>query len=334
MTLPNIYNTMQNAHFSSIDAIWTLLADDKNQLEAHIKQQTRSPIDLSNQVCAYITESGGKRIRPLVLLLLARALDYQGDKQFQLATAVEFIHTATLLHDDVVDGSERRRNRETANRRFGNAAAVLTGDFLYTRAFQLIAHELGAAKIISDATNELAMGEVMQLMNVNNTLLDEADYFEIIRLKTAVLFSAACEFAAVLGKASHLQTAFAAYGEHLGKAFQIADDLLDYTGHSAAIGKNLGDDLAERKLTLPLIHALKHADAADKANLLAIIEAGDRTRIAEVIAIIKKTDSVAYAAQIAFKQADAAKASLSGLPDSIYKTALLALPDLAVNRQN
>lgn len=317
----------------TINDIWVMLGDDKQQLDACITASAQSPIDLNNQVCDYIIGGGGKRIRPLVLLLLARAMNYTGDKHYQLATAIEFIHTATLLHDDVVDESDKRRNRPTANRQFGNAASVLVGDFLYTRAFQLISHELQAAELIADATNELAMGEVMQLMNINNIDLSEADYFQVIYLKTAVLFAAACQFSAILAEREELAQACANYGKHLGNAFQIADDVLDYTGNVATTGKNIGDDLAERKMTLPLIHALKHADTTAATQLRDIISHGQRERIDEVINILNDTASVTYAQTVAYQEADLAKTAIEQLPDSPYKSVLLALPDMAVKRQ-
>lgn len=319
---------------SNINNIWAILADDKEQLDSCITESARSPVDLSNQVSQYIINSGGKRIRPLVLLLLARALDYRGDLHYQLATAVEFIHTATLLHDDVVDESDIRRNRPTANHQFGNAAAVLVGDFLYSRAFQLISQELNAAQIMSDATNELAMGEVMQLMNINNLDLSEKDYYQVIYLKTAVLFSAACRFAASLADRSDIAEQVADYGKYLGQAFQIADDVLDYVGNTDKTGKNIGDDLAESKMTLPLIHAINHANNTDKARLCQIIENGEREAIDEVIELLNRTDSIQYALKVAYEHADKAKAALAELPDSDYKTALLSLPDMAVKRKN
>lgn len=317
---------------NNIHDIWAWLAEDKQRLDDCIATSAQSPIDLNNQVCDYIISSGGKRIRPLVLLLLARALNYTGDKHYQLATAIEFIHTATLLHDDVVDESEQRRNRPTANRQFGNSAAVLVGDFLYTRAFQLISQKLQAAQLIADATNELAMGEVMQLMNVSNIDLSEADYYQVIYLKTAVLFSAACQFSALLADYPTLAQPCADYGKHLGNAFQIADDVLDYTGDTEKTGKNIGDDLAESKMTLPLIHALKHADSDDAKILRDIIGNGSRERLDEVLRILRSTDSVAYAQSVAYTQADLAKAALANLPDSDYKATLLSLPDMAVKR--
>lgn len=315
-----------------IDDIWTLLGKDKQALNQCLFDSAHSPVDLSNQVSHYLINSGGKRIRPLVLLLLARALDYDGNLHYQLATAVEFIHTATLLHDDVVDESSIRRNRPTANSRFGNAAAVLVGDFLYTRAFQLISQELDAARIMADATNELAMGEVMQLMNINNLDLTEKDYYQVIYLKTAVLFSAACRFSACLAKRQDISQACGNYGKYLGQAFQIADDVLDYVGEIDATGKNLGDDLAESKMTLPLIYAMANTNASDKKRLVEIIKNGERQALDEVIAILDKTKAIDYTLQVAYQHADKAKASLAALPDSRYKHALLALPDMAVKR--
>lgn len=319
---------------NSVKEIWALLAEDKAQLDTCIIQSAKSPIDLSNQVSEYTIGSGGKRIRPLVLLLLSRALNYTGSLHYQLATAVEFIHTATLLHDDVVDESDMRRNKPTANEAFGNAAAVLVGDFLYTRAFQLISHELKAAQIIADATNELAMGEVMQLMNTHNLDLTEADYFQIIYLKTAVLFSAACRFSSVLAEREDLSESCAEYGKHLGIAFQIADDVLDYTGDTEITGKNIGDDLAESKMTLPLIHALHHADAPKRRQLREIIEQGRREEINTVIEILNECRSIAYATDVAYRHADLAKSALDKLPDSQYKQILSALPDMAVRRSS
>ncbi len=314
--------------------IWALLGDDQQQLDACMREASQSPIDLSNRVCDYIIAGGGKRIRPLVLMLLARAMNYSGETHFQLATAVEFIHTATLLHDDVVDESDMRRGTPTVNREFGNAAAVLVGDFLYTRAFQIVSQELQAAKIISDATNELAMGEVVQLANIDNIDLSEEDYFQVIHLKTAVLFAAACQFSTVLAEREDLAQACADYGNNLGYAFQIADDVLDYVGDIEQTGKNIGDDLAEKKMTLPLIHALKHADADDAQRLRDIIHSGARERIHEVIEILAKTGSVDYARQVAYARADLAKAALAPLKDSQYKAALSVLVDMAVRRNN
>lgn len=315
-----------------IDDIWEILGKDKQALNECLLESAHSPVDLSNQVSQYLIDSGGKRIRPLVLLLLARALGYKGNLHYQLATAVEFIHTATLLHDDVVDESSIRRNHPTANSRFGNAAAVLVGDFLYTRAFQLISQKLDAARIMADATNELAMGEVMQLMNINNLDLTEKDYYQVIYLKTAVLFSAACRFSAYLAKRQDIAQACGEYGKHLGQAFQIADDVLDYLGDREATGKNIGDDLAESKMTLPLIYARANAKTKDKKCLEAIIKQGNREGIKEVIEILNKTGAIDYTLKVAYEQADKAKASLSALPESCYKQALLALPDMAVKR--
>lgn len=316
----------------TINDLWAVLGEDKARLDACIIESAKSPVDLSNQVSDYILGSGGKRIRPLVLLLLARAMNYGGALHYQLATAVEFIHTATLLHDDVVDESDMRRNRPTANHQFGNAAAVLVGDFLYTRAFQLIAQELNAARIISDATNELAMGEVMQLMNINNIDLSEADYFQVIYLKTAVLFSAACQFSSVLAERDDLSQACADYGKHLGIAFQIADDVLDYVGDIKQTGKNIGDDLAESKMTLPLIHAMQNANTTDGTRLREIITNGERDAIHEVIEILEKNNSIDYSQRLAYQHADLAKAALAKLPASEYKSVLLHLPDMAVKR--
>lgn len=324
----------EQTHLKTIDDIWQFIEQDKIQLDQYISQSAQSAIDLSNQVSNYIISSGGKRIRPLVLLLLAKNLGYQGELHYPLATAVEFIHTATLLHDDVVDESALRRNRPTVNHQFGNAAAVLVGDFLYTRAFQLISQELEAAKIMSNATNELAMGEVMQLMNINNLDLTEADYFQVIHLKTAVLFSAACQFAAVLAKHQEVSRQCADYGKYLGSAFQIADDVLDYVGDSQKTGKSLGDDLAESKMTLPLIHAMNHANPTDTAHLRETIAKGNREAIDDVLTILEKNKSILYAQNIAYEHANLAKAAITALPDNQYKQILLHIPDMAVRRHH
>lgn len=318
----------------SIDAIWSFIEDDKKALDQCINESAKSSVDLSNQVSRYIISSGGKRIRPLVLLLLARNLGYSGNLHYSLATAVEFIHTATLLHDDVVDESDLRRNRPTANHEFGNSAAVLVGDFLYTRAFQLISQKLEAAKIMSDATNELAMGEVMQLMNINNLDLTESDYFQIIHLKTAVLFSAACQFSSVLADRSDLSKACADYGKCLGSAFQLADDVLDYVGDTDKTGKSLGDDLAESKMTLPLIHAMNQSSETDRQHLQTIIRNGDRGAIDDVLTILAKHDSINYVKNIAYEHATTAKNALANFPDNPYKDFLLHIPDMAVRRHN
>ncbi len=325
---------LENGFMNNINDIWAILNKEKEELDLCIQSSAKSPVDLSNQVTEYIINSGGKRIRPLVLLLLSKAMNSQGKLHYQLATAVEFIHTATLLHDDVVDESDMRRNTPTVNNRFGNSAAVLVGDFLYTRAFQLISQELEAAKVISDATNELAMGEVMQLMNIDNIHLTEKDYFQVIYLKTAVLFSAACQFSSILANQPAFSQNCSDYGKHLGIAFQIADDVLDYVGDISQTGKNIGDDLAEKKMTLPLIHAMQNANEQDSARLYEIIRNGKREAIDEVISILQRTHSISYAQELAYHHADLAKAAITPLSDSIYKQALLTLPDLAVKRES
>ncbi|MPV86731.1 polyprenyl synthetase family protein [Ostreibacterium oceani] len=316
----------------TINQLWDSLGDDRDELNRCILQAAKSDADLSNTVCEYIISSGGKRIRPLVLLLLARAMGYRGKQQFTLAAAVEFIHTATLLHDDVVDESQARRNRPTANAAFGNSAAVLVGDFLYTRAFQMISQELEAAKIMSDATNALATGEILQLMHVNNLALSEADYLKVIELKTAVLFAAACRFSALLAEQPQLSDDCANYGYYLGYAFQIADDVLDYLGDIEQTGKNIGDDLAESKVTLPIIHALSNASPAHQSRLKTIIQQGDRSAIDDVIHILQTTQSIEYTLSRATHYAHLAKTAIARLPDTPYKATLEDLCDLTVTR--
>ncbi len=315
-----------------INAIWSLIDKDRIILNKTIIDCSKSYIQLNNDVTKYIFESGGKQIRPLILLLLARSLNYKGNLQYKLATAVEFIHTATLLHDDVVDGSDRRRNRETVNSKFTNATSVLVGDFLYTRAFQIITKELNAAKIMADASNELATGEVVQLMQINNFEQTEEDYYQIIYLKTAVLFSAACEFSAILAKKEEISPNLKKYGELLGMGFQIADDVLDYIGDKQEVGKNIGDDLAESKMTLPFIHSLNSKQNKYKEQLRKIIKNGERESINQVIDILNSTDSIEYSLKIAKDKIEKAKKSIHFLDDSKYKDALLTIADFVVKR--
>ncbi len=275
-------------------------------------------------------------MRPALVILSAQAFGYQGKQHYELAAVVEFIHTATLLHDDVVDESELRRGRETANTMFGNAASVLVGDFLYSRAFQMMveANEMRVMQTLADATNVIAEGEVLQLLNCNNADVDAANYLEVIHRKTAKLFEAAMRLGAILGKQDEKSEAAAArYGMHLGTAFQLVDDVLDYSGNAQEIGKNLGDDLAEGKPTLPLIYAMQHGTPEQAAVIRAAIEQGDINRFAEVLQIVQQTGALDYTRQQAQREADLARAELTGLPDSQYKRSLLELAELAASRQ-
>jgi octaprenyl-diphosphate synthase len=293
---------------------------------------------LINQLGFYIVNSGGKRLRPLITVLAARALNIQNNDHHVLAAIIEFIHTATLLHDDVVDESTMRRGRETANAVFGNQASVLVGDFLYSRAFQMMVglKRMPVMDILSDATNRIAQGEVMQLMNCNDPNTTETSYLEVIYSKTARLFEAATQLSAVLtGQAAPIETAMQNYGKHLGTAFQLIDDVLDYVADEEDMGKKAGDDLAEGKPTLPLLHAMWNADT-DDANLIksAIENADGLPHFEAILNIMKNTGSIEYTRLKAIEEANLAKAALAVIPNSEYKEALIGLADLSVNRGN
>ena len=306
------------------------------EVDAALKAALASEIPLVRQVADHIIGSGGKRLRPALLLLAAGACGYAGREQYTLAAVVEMIHTATLLHDDVVDESAQRRGRATANAAFGNAAAVLVGDFLYSRAFQLMiaVDRMAVLRIVADATNVIAEGEVLQLMQSRNAGIDEATYFRVIHRKTAKLFEAAARLGAALGTDDGARTdALARYGLHVGTAFQIMDDVLDYSGEAAAIGKNLGDDLAEGKMTLPLIRALAVGNDDDQATIRHAIEGGGRaTDFAPVLAVLERTGALRYARERAAGEGRAAAACVEGLPPSPYARSLLELAAFAADR--
>ncbi|WP_119328142.1 octaprenyl diphosphate synthase [Cysteiniphilum halobium] len=315
--------------------IQQLSAHDIQQNNQVIIDQLSSDVVLINQISQYIIHSGGKRLRPLLLMLAARALAYKGQDHTKAAAIIEFIHTATLLHDDVVDASDLRRGKETANNVFGNAASVLTGDFLYSRAFQMMVelNQMQIMQILADATNKIAEGEVLQLLNCNNPEITEAQYMQVIYCKTAKLFESACDVASVIAGASEEeQTALHQYGMHLGNAFQIADDILDYTADSKALGKNIGDDLAEGKTTLPVIYALKNAQAQDQRLIRQAIEQGHHPEMLKIIDIIKDTGAIGYAIGKAEQAAQSAIDALDTLKESEYKDALIALANIAVER--
>lgn len=317
-------------------SIQTLSASDMQAVNKLIQTQVDSDVALINQLGFYIVNSGGKRLRPLLTVLAARALGVKNDEHHTLAAIIEFIHTATLLHDDVVDESTMRRGRETANAVFGNQASVLVGDFLYSRAFQMMVSlkRMKVMNILSDATNRIAQGEVMQLMNCNDPDTTEASYLEVIYSKTARLFEAATQLAAILtDQNSDIELAMQAYGKHLGTAFQLIDDVLDYTAEADDMGKNAGDDLAEGKPTLPLLHAMWHCEASD-AQLIrdAIENANGMPHFDHILQVMQKTGSIAYTQECAEIEAQKAKAALSIIPKSEFKDALLGLADLSVNR--
>ncbi|TKF03448.1 octaprenyl diphosphate synthase [Vibrio kanaloae] len=317
-------------------AIQTLTANDMAKVNETIQAQLNSDVSLINQLGFYIVSGGGKRLRPLLALLSARALGYQGEAHITSAAFIEFIHTATLLHDDVVDESDMRRGKATANAAFGNAASVLVGDFIYTRSFQMMT-TLGSLKILelmSEAVNVIAEGEVQQLMNCNNPDTTEESYMQVIYSKTARLFEAATQIGAILSESSpEVETAMQNYGKYLGTAFQLIDDVMDYTADGKEMGKNVGDDLAEGKPTLPLLYAMHNA-APVQASMIreAIEKANGMERLDDIMSIMKETGSLEYTTNKAYEEADKAIAELSVVPDSEYKQALITLAHLAVKR--
>ncbi|MFQ5995808.1 MAG: octaprenyl diphosphate synthase [Acidiferrobacterales bacterium] len=312
-----------------------LIGDGLRAVNDEIHVRLRSEVALINQLGAYIINSGGKRLRPIVVLLSGDAFNYAGRDHIQLATIIEFIHTATLLHDDVVDASEMRRGQSTANAIWGNEASVLVGDFLYSRAFEMIVEldNMRVMEILAKTTNLIAEGEVMQLLSCHEPGTTEADYIQVIRCKTAKLFEAAAQLGAVVaGQDRDMEAAMAHYGLHLGTAFQLIDDVLDYSKDSRALGKNIGDDLAEGKPTLPLIHALHESDTAQRALLRQAIERGGLERIDDVVTAIERTGSIAYTARRAESEAELARKALDIVPDSPFKQALLDLAYFSVHR--
>lgn len=320
----------------STPPIFQSIAADMQAVDGVIRQRLYSDVVLIRQVAEYIIHSGGKRLRPALVLFCANALDYQGTHHHELAAVVEFIHTATLLHDDVVDESELRRGHKTANALFGNAASVLVGDFLYSRAFQMMVsvENPRVMQILADATNIIAEGEVLQLLNCHNADVDLAGYLQVIRFKTAKLFEAAARLGGLIGGADEaLENDLAAFGMHLGTAFQIIDDVLDYSSDEAELGKHLGDDLAEGKPTLPLIYAMQHGTAEQAARVRQAIENGGRDDFVIVHEIIQQTGALELSRQSAVAEAELAAQHLNRLPPSIFKNALLELSSFAVQRR-
>jgi octaprenyl-diphosphate synthase len=307
------------------------------QVDAVIAERLRSDVALVNQIAQYIVSAGGKRIRPRLVLLFANALGYDGRDQFTLAATVEFIHTATLLHDDVVDESSLRRGRQTANAVFGNAASVLVGDFLYSRAFQMMVsvNNLRVLDVLADATNVIAEGEVLQLMNMHDPDLAVDEYLRVIRSKTAKLFEASARLGAILAGADpQVEASCANYGRSLGTAFQLVDDLLDYDGETHELGKNVGDDLREGKPTLPLLVAMARGDSAQRELIRRAIEEGEVSRLPEVVVAVRATGAIDEARALASAEAEAARRCAMGLPVSGYKDALLHLCARAVDRSS
>jgi octaprenyl-diphosphate synthase len=321
----------------SASSVLTLIADDMREVDAVIARRLDSGVPLVGEVSRYIISSGGKRLRPALLLLVSGALGFRGDQRFNLAAVVEFIHTATLLHDDVVDESTLRRGRATANESFGNPASVLVGDFLYSRAFQMMldAHDTRVMEILADATNVIAEGEVMQLMNMHDPRLDEAAYLQVIQSKTAKLFEASARLAAVLAKAPpNVEDACAVYGQALGTAFQVIDDVLDYAGETGEMGKNLGDDLREGKVTLPVIAAMRRASDKERELLRHAIEHGATDELSEVIRIVQSTGALDVARDAASQEAKRAMSAAAQLPANEHAQALVQLAASLLQRRN
>ncbi|MES2073097.1 MAG: octaprenyl diphosphate synthase [Pseudomonadota bacterium] len=313
------------------------IATDMAAVNQVIRNKLHSEVPLVNQIAEYIISAGGKRIRPVLVLLVANAYQYNGTHHHELAAIVEFIHTATLLHDDVVDESSMRRGRKTANALFGNAASVLVGDFLYSRAFQMMVsiNNMQVMQILADATNVIAEGEVLQLLNMHNPDVTEERYLQVIRSKTAKLFEAAAQVGALIAGATPAQIEAAAeYGRSLGTAFQLIDDVLDYSGNASDIGKNVGDDLREGKPTLPLIYLMKNGTPQQRELVRTCIEQGDESQFDAILSAITQSGALDYTKNEAHKAAASAAAAVSSLPDSPYKEALLSLSNFAVDRNH
>ncbi|MDO8699526.1 MAG: polyprenyl synthetase family protein [Rhodoferax sp.] len=315
----------------------SIIVQDMHEVDQVIAHRLASGVPLIGQVSRYIIAAGGKRLRPALLLLTCGALGYRGEQRFNLAAVVEFIHTATLLHDDVVDASAMRRGNATANEAFGNPASVLVGDFLYSRAFQMMvdAQNMRVMQVLADATNVIAEGEVMQLMNMHNAALDETGYLQVIRSKTAKLFEASARVGAILAAASpEMEEACAEYGQALGTAFQVIDDVLDYTGTADVMGKSLGDDLREGKTTLPLIAAMQRGTASQKEIIKTAIESGGLSMLDQVVEIVKTTGALDVARQAAMLEAQRAIAAASRLPQGPHAECLIQLAAQLLERQS
>ena len=320
----------------TLTEIRNLIADDIQATDALILKRLASDVVLINQIGHYIVNSGGKRLRPLLVLLSAKACGYKGTDHQLMAAVIEFIHTSTLLHDDVVDESDTRRGNQTANEVWGNAASVLVGDFLYSRSFEMMVEPglLKIMQVMSQATNVIAEGEVLQLLNCHDANTSKERYMAVIHRKTAKLFEAASQIGPILANKPDLENAFALYGRHLGAAFQLIDDALDYTADAKELGKNIGDDLAEGKPTLPLIYVLENGNKSDQDIIRRAIETEGIALLREVTHIIKNSGAIAFTQQAAQHEADQAKLAITHLADSPIKQALISLADLAVDRRH
>ncbi len=319
----------------TLSTIQSCIADDMHMVDNVIRQSLHSEVTLVNQVAEYIVNSGGKRLRPMLVLLSAGLFGTIKAHHHQLAAVVEFIHTATLLHDDVVDESSKRRGRSTANALFGNAASVLVGDFIYSRAFQMMVsvQNMRVMEVLSNATNVIAEGEVLQLLNVHNADISDSAYLQVIHYKTAKLFEAATKLGAIISQASpHDEAALTTYGMHLGTAFQLIDDILDLSGNSDDIGKNLGDDLAEGKPTLPLLYAMRNSDKVESLLIRNAIEQGGLEHLPQVIEAVKNSGALDHVKKLAEIEVSKCCAAIAHFPESPYKQALTALADFSVKR--
>jgi|TARA_B110000196_G_scaffold62178_1_gene51755 octaprenyl-diphosphate synthase len=323
---------MQN--FSEIHA---LMKSDLVMTDEILVNRLDSNVDLISQMSQYIINSGGKRIRPLLLLLCARATNYKGDYHHSMAVVIELIHTATLLHDDVVDSSSTRRGQETANELWGNAPSVLVGDFLYSRAFEIMVepNSMQIMKILSKATNQISEGEVLQLLNIKNDKVSQTEYFEVIERKTACLFKAACQIAGILSESNqNIIDGLGSFGLHLGNAFQIIDDTLDYESDSLVMGKEIGDDLSEGKVTLPMIYALENTKGSEKETLSHAIKNADSSNIDNIVDILLSVNAFEYSRKIAKNESTKALKSLEVIPSSEYRSALQLLCELSLDRHS
>jgi len=323
---------MQN--FSEIHA---LMKSDLVMTDEILVNRLDSNVDLISQMSQYIINSGGKRIRPLLLLLCARATNYKGDYHHSMAVVIELIHTATLLHDDVVDSSSTRRGQETANELWGNAPSVLVGDFLYSRAFEIMVepNSMQIMKILSKATNQISEGEVLQLLNIKNDKVSQTEYFDVIERKTACLFKAACQIAGILSESNqNIIDALGSFGMHLGNAFQIIDDTLDYESDSLVMGKEIGDDLSEGKVTLPMIYALENTKGSEKETLSHAIKNADSSNIDNIVDILLSVNAFEYSRKIAKNESTKALKSLEVIPSSEYRSALQLLCGLSLDRHS
>lgn len=324
-------------HIPTIQSIRDLVANDFAEVDRLIEERLYSEVELIQQISKHIIHSGGKRLRPLLVLIGARACSYQGHEHVELAAIVEFIHTATLLHDDVIDVSELRRGQRTAHVIWGNEASILVGDFLYSRAFQMMANlnRTRIMEVMADTTNSIAEGEVLQLMNRNNPAVDEVRYMNVIRHKTAKLFEAATQLGAIIAHCPLPQeAAMAEYGLHLGTAYQLIDDVLDYSANKEELGKNLGVDLAEGKPTLPLIYAMKHGTPEQIRHIQTAITQGGLTNLEQILQAIHSTQALGYARTVARQEADLALQALQTIPASPYRDALEALTDFVIERRS